>query len=86
MKQVQTSAIVDQDLACSLGVEVQVDGEASELEVSLITETGAVIRKEKATGKVDWQVKDADLWWPVGEGAPTRYTVKVDLLGQVSLP
>jgi hypothetical protein len=43
-----------------------------------------VIRKEKVKGKVDWEV-DAELWWPVGEGSPTRYIVQVDLLDKVSL-
>jgi hypothetical protein len=83
LKEVQTSAVVDKDLACSLAVNVQVEGEAKEWEISLMTERGEVVKKEKVTGKVEWKVDDADLWWPVGEGPATRYTVKVDLLDEV---
>jgi hypothetical protein len=70
-------------LQCKLGVDVEVEGDAKEWEVSLIEEDGTVINKEKVTGKIDWDVKDAELWWSVGEGKPTRYTVKVDLLDKV---
>jgi beta-galactosidase/beta-glucuronidase len=85
LKEVQTSAVVDENLDCSLGVDVQVEGDAKEWEISLVDEDGRIVRKEKATGRVDWEVKDAKLWWPVGEGSPTRYSVKVDLLGTVRI-
>ena len=84
LKEVQTSAKVDENLNCSLGVDVLVEGEADEWEITLIKEDGTVVKEEKANGKVDWEV-DAELWWPVGEGAPTRYTVKVELLDKVRL-
>ena len=84
LKEVQTSAKVDENLNCSLGVDVQVDGEADEWEITLIKEDGTEVKNEKVKGKVDWRV-DAELWWPVGEGVPTRYTVKVDLLDKVRL-
>jgi hypothetical protein len=43
-----------------------------------------VIKKERAQGKVEWKV-DAEFWWPLGEGLPTRYTVKINLLDKVRL-
>jgi hypothetical protein len=86
LKSVQTSAKVDEKLQCRLGVDVEVEGSADEWEITLIKEDGTVVTKERAKGKVDWEVKDADLWWPVGEGSPTRYTVKVILLDKASVP
>lgn len=83
LKEVHTSAKVNENLQCKLGVEVEVEGSAKEWEVSLIKEDGTVVNKEKVSGKVDWDVENAELWWSVGEGKPTRYTVKVDLLSQV---
>jgi hypothetical protein len=84
LKEVQTIAQVDENLQCRLGVDITVDGNADEWEITLLKEDGSVIRKEKVKGKVDWEV-DAELWWPVGEGSPTRYIVQVDLLDKVSL-
>jgi len=84
LKEVQTIAQVDEGLKCNLGVDVQVEGGADEWEITLSKEDGMVVKKEKAMGKVVWDV-DAELWWPVGEGPPTRYTVKVDLLDKVRL-
>lgn len=83
LKTVHTSAKVDKDLNCSLGVEVDIEGEgeAVEWEVSLINESGKVIKQERTSNKkVNWELEDMELWWSVGEGSPTRYTVKVDLL------
>jgi len=82
LKEVQTSARVDEGLKCKLGVDVQVEGGADEWDIILSQEDGTVLRKERARGKVVWDV-DAKLWWPVGEGSPTRYTVKIDLLDKV---
>jgi len=82
LKEVQTIAQVDEGLKCELGVEVQVEGDADEWEITLSKENGQVVRKEKVRGKVEWKV-DAELWWPVGEGPPTRYIVKIDLLDKV---
>lgn len=82
LKEVQTSAQVDDGLKCKLGVDAQVDGGADEWDITLSKEDGTVLRKERARGKVVWDV-DAELWWPVGEGSPTRYTVKIDLLDKV---
>lgn len=83
LKDVQTSAKVDEALKCSLGVDVEVEGSAVEWEISLIKEDGTVVNKQRTTKKVEWEVEDAELWWSVGEGKPTRYTVKVDLLDNV---
>ena len=82
LKEVQTSAQVDEELRCQLGVDVQVEGEAEEWEITLSQEDGTIVKKERARGKVLWDI-DAELWWPVGEGPPTRYTVNVDLLDKV---
>jgi hypothetical protein len=82
LKEVQTCAQVDEGLKCKLGVDVQVEGGADEWEIILSKEDGTVLKKERARQKVVWDV-DAELWWPVGEGPPTRYTVKVDLLDKV---
>ena len=84
LKEVQTSAKVDEQLHCRLGVDVEVEGAADEWEITLLKEDDTVVKKERAKGKVDWEVKDSDLWWPVGEGSPSRYKVKVDLLDKVS--
>jgi hypothetical protein len=84
LKEVQTSAQVDEGLKCKLGVDVQVEGGADEWDITLSKEDGTVVKRERAKGKVVWDV-DAELWWPVGEGPPTRYTVKVDLLDKVRL-
>lgn len=84
LKEVQTSAQVDEELKCKLDIDVQVEGGADEWDISLSKEDGTVIKKERAHGKVEWNV-DAELWWPVGEGLPTRYTVKIDLLDKVRL-
>lgn len=86
LKTVHTSAKVDENLKCSLGVEVEVEGDAKEWEVSLISEDGTVINKQKTSdAKIDWKLENIDLWWSVGEGKPTRYTIKVDLFDKVSL-
>jgi hypothetical protein len=82
LKEVQTSAQVDEGLKCKLGVDVQVEGGADEWDITLSKEDGTVVKKERAKGKVVWDV-DAELWWPVGESPPTRYTIKVDLLDKV---
>jgi hypothetical protein len=82
LKEVQTSGQVDGELKCKLGVDVQVEGGADEWDITLSKEDGTVLKKERAKGKMEWEV-DAELWWPVGEGLPTRYTVKVDLLDKV---
>jgi hypothetical protein len=82
LKEVQTSAQVDEGLKCKLGVDVHVEGGADEWEITLLKDDGTVVKKERAKGKVVWNV-DAELWWPVREGPPTRYTVKVDLLDKV---
>ena len=82
LKEVQTSAQVDEELRCQLGVDVQVEGEAEEWEITLSQEDGTIVKKERARGKVLWDI-DAELWWPVGEGPPTQYTVNVDLLDKV---
>jgi hypothetical protein len=84
LKEVQKSAQVDEGLKCKLDIDVQVEGGADEWDISLSKEDGTVIKKVRAQGKVEWNV-DADLWWPVGEGLPTRYTVQIDLLDKVRL-
>jgi hypothetical protein len=82
LKEVQTSAQVDEGLKCKLGINVQVEGGADKWDITLSKEDGTVLKKKRARQKVVWDV-DAELWWPVGEGRPTRYTVKVDLLDKV---
>jgi hypothetical protein len=84
LKEVQTSAQVDEGLKCKLGINVQVEGGADKWDITLSKEDGTVLKKKRARQKVVWDV-DAELWWPVGEGPPTRYTVKVDLLDTVRL-
>lgn len=87
LKEVHTSAKVDENLQCKLGVDVELegDGDAKEWQVTLLKEDGTVVKQERVRGKVDWDVPDAELWWSVGEGKPTRYTVQVDLFDHVSV-
>ena len=54
-KEVQTSAQVDGELKCKLGVDVQVEGGADEWEITLSKEDGTILKKETARQKVVWE-------------------------------
>ena len=87
LKDVRTIARVDEALRTSLRVEMDVEGVVGlSKRVVLSGEDGVMVKEWKMEEDV---VEDdlngkVELWWPVGHGSQKRYTVKVELLGEVS--
>jgi beta-mannosidase len=87
--EVRTAARVDEGLRRSLRVDVDVEGAGTvggKWRVVLKGGDEQVIRQEETSGPVEWELgEEVWLWWPVGHGAQLRYTVTVELLGEVSM-
>ena len=87
LKEVRTIAKVDEALRTVLRVKMDVEGGkgcsrrvvvcGEDEKVVKEWQTGEDVVEEDLSGKVE-------LWWPVGQGRQTRYTVKVELLDDVS--
>lgn len=83
-------------LSPSFKLDLAVSGDAPAVrgvEVALRQLDGAGVREEKVwlSGSanlgdvVSWDLKDeVQLWWPVGYGSQTLYTVEIKVLGEVS--
>lgn len=93
-------AFVNDDLSCSLKVNVGVSGDTSEIgtyQTVLKDLRGNIIKSESIsvqgdvklnTTTVDWTFEEDQvrLWWPVGYGEQAMYTVELGLLDKVGIP
>ncbi|CED84166.1 glycoside hydrolase family 2 protein [Phaffia rhodozyma] len=93
IEDVRVDSHVGEGLDVSVDITVKTEGNKPELLIILLrNDQGKIVKSEQVpvgTDKISWKFRkgEIELWYPVGYGKQTRYTVEVNLIGsKTSVP